>query len=205
MGNATLYKDYLSDSARIRSGLQVRLCCPKQISEVYALAIEVENSIFGLFLELLHAYSFTLKNRNINSMLRYQKEEVQKWSEQHKFALNCEIAKFYENGGCELDPVMDAAELAKNRDQINMALDKFNKQMNMIKENCVDSISKSSVDQNTANLLASLIQARDHAVELFHFLSGCCPAGQLKNELEKISAIFLRGSIDLDEICVKMF
>ncbi|MGR6836900.1 hypothetical protein [Syntrophomonas erecta] len=159
-------------------------------SEVYQMGIKMGQAVLALYTKLTDN-STNPDIRDMVAKLSHQEaKEIEVFRQEYKFALNCELDRFYNSGGTYLESDHNAKIITDSRPIIERNLDIFLDKMQALYQDG---------KVNSAEEIHSLAgQARTHIIELCQRLAQIYPAGDIQQALLEIASIKEESNLKID-------
>ncbi|MBO8158918.1 hypothetical protein [Thermosyntropha sp.] len=180
---------------------KIKFKVPTTASEAYTLGITM-SSLFLHILTILSSQCKSEKGREILNLFAAQEEkEIKTFSSDFKFALNCEITRFYQSGGTIIPLDISKEQIAETKLLITRNLENFFNWMQEIENSFANNpspdASKYFNTKNVEDVFATCMKARMSIIGLYRRLAKLYPKGNISKAFEEMALTLEKGNENL--------
>ncbi|SHG83900.1 hypothetical protein SAMN02745221_01089 [Thermosyntropha lipolytica DSM 11003] len=180
---------------------KIKFKIPATTSETYRLGITM-SELFLHVLVILKAQCHSESGRKILDLfIKQEEKDLEALSFHFKYALNCEIAKFYQFRGEVVNNELPAGLMSETKLLITRNLENFFAWMQEIEKSFssfpAPDITKYFHTQTKDDVLATCLKARNNIIELYRRLAKLYPEGNISSAFMEMAEILEEGNKNL--------
>lgn len=160
--------------------VQGSVSCPLSASQAYKLGVDIHTVMINIYEVLAGKCSNTSDYKATKKMIEREQERIAAFRKGFEFALNCEVGRFYNSGGIELEEDQMARSIATTRQLIQRNLDNCRAHMETLERE----IAATGVKEETITVAG---HTKEYVKDLYQRLAQLYPQGEIRRAFEDMA------------------
>lgn len=159
---------------------------PMLTSEAYSLGIKMEKMLLSIY-TILDSKRSPANQEVVQAFIERKKEELKKLDFYFRFALNCELDRFYQQGGTVTELAVNSEQISSTRPLIIRNLNNFYNRIGELQDEL--RTEKYFDTESAEDLYLFGTKSRECSIDLYRRLAALYPAGEIRKAFLEMAGI----------------